>query len=293
VEAAERGLEQNAGTMDSQSFSKYLSEIGAIPLLTREREIELGRAVQAGLRSDASAAERQASDEAQSELIRSNLRLVVGIAHRYYACALTLEEMTFDGNQGLTTAANRYNPIQFKTRFSTYATSWIHNSIRQGIRHSYTIRTPTRRAIEFKRILECPSFIEDKPDQDVDKIHEETGISKRQIVRILTNPRTVVSLSAPKCDDGDEGIEAVFDNDCKNPAEALIRTEERQLLQMVLARLNSVHRDIICARFGITSEKIETLENLAAIHGMGRERIRRIEKRALSEMRLKLEHLLS
>jgi RNA polymerase sigma factor (sigma-70 family) len=293
VEAAERGLEQNAGTMDSQSFSKYLSEIGTIPLLRRAREIELGRAVQAGLRIDASTAERQASDEAQSELIRSNLRLVVGIAHRYYACALTLEEMTFDGNQGLTTAAKRYNPIQFKTRFSTYATPWIHNSIRQGIRRSYTIRTPTRRAIEFKRILECPSFIEDKPDQDVDKIHEETGISKRQIVRILTNPRTVVSLSAPKCDDGDEGIEAVLDNDCENPAEALIREEERQLLQMVLAGLNSVHRDIICARFGITSEKIETLENLAVIHGMGRERIRRIEKRALSEMRLKLERLLS
>jgi RNA polymerase primary sigma factor len=293
LEESEEGLVQNVGTMNSPSFSKYLSEIGTIPLLTREREVELGRAVQLGLRSDASATEKQVSEEAQSELIQSSLKLVVSIAHRYYACALTLEEMTFDGNQGLTTAAKRYNPIQFKTRFSTYATFWIHDSIQQAIQRSYTIRTPTKRAMQFKRIRECRSFIEGKPDQDVDKIHEETGISKRQIARILTNPCTVVSLSAPKCDDGDEGIEAVLDNDCENPAEALIREEERQLLQMVLARLNSVHRDIICARFGITSEKIETLENLAAIHGMGREHIRRIEKQALSEMRLKLEHLLS
>jgi DNA-directed RNA polymerase sigma subunit (sigma70/sigma32) len=147
--------------------------------------------------------------------------------------------------------------------------------------------------MQFKRIRECHSFIEGKPDQDVDKIHEETGISKRQIVRILTNPRTVVSLSASKCDDGDEGIEAVLDSGCENPAEALIREEERRLLQTVLSGLDSVSRDIICARFGITSEKIEMLDNLAAIHGVSRERIRQIEKQALKELRLKLKHLLS
>ena len=279
--------------MNSPSFSKYLSEIGPIPPLTREREVELGQAVQLGLRSGASAAERQASEEAQSELIQCNLKLVVGIAHRYYGCALTLEEMTFDGNQGLTTAAKRYNPIRFKTRFSTYATFWIHESIQRAIRCSYTIRTPPRRAMQFKRIRECHSFIEGKPDQDVDKIHEETGISKRQIARILTNPCIVVSLTAAKCDDDDGGIEAVLDSGCENPAEAVMREEELRLLQTVLSGLDSVRRNIICARFGITSEKIETLENLAAIHGMGREHIRRIEKRALSEMRLKLKQLLS
>jgi DNA-directed RNA polymerase sigma subunit (sigma70/sigma32) len=147
--------------------------------------------------------------------------------------------------------------------------------------------------MQLKRIRECHSFIEGKPDQDVDKIHEETGISKRQIARILTNPCIVVSLTAAKCDDDDEGIEAVLDSGCENPAEAVMREEELRLLQTVLSGLDSVRRNIICARFGITSEKIETLENLAAIHGMGREHIRRIEKRALSEMRLKLKQLLS
>lgn len=284
---------QNVGTMNSPSFSKYLSEIGTIPLLTREREVELGRAVQLGLRSDASATEKQASEEAQSELIQSSLKLVVSIAHRYYACALTLEEMTFDGNQGLTTAAKRYNPIQFKTRFSTYATFWIHDSIQQAIQRSYTIRTPTKRAMQFKRIRECRSFIEGKPDQDVDKIHEETGISKRQIARILTNPGTVVSLSAAKCDDGDEGIEAVLDSGCENPAEAVMREEELRLLQMVLSGLDSVRRDIICTRFGITSGKPEALDDLAAIYGFSRAYIHRIEKQALKELRLKLKRLLS
>jgi DNA-directed RNA polymerase sigma subunit (sigma70/sigma32) len=88
-------------------------------------------------------------------------------------------------------------------------------------------------------------------------------------------------------------IEAVLDSGCENPAEALIREEERRLLQTVLSGLDSVSRDIICARFGITSEKIEMLDNLAAIHGVSRERIRQIEKQALKELRLKLKHLLS
>jgi RNA polymerase sigma factor (sigma-70 family) len=293
LEAPEGGVEQNAGTMNSPSFCKYLSEIGTIPLLTHEREVELGRAVQVGLRSDASEAGRQASEEAQHELIQSSLKLVVSIARRYYWFALTLEEMTFDGNQGLTTAAKRYNPIQFKTRFSTYATFWIHNSIQQAIQRSYTIRTPTERAMQFKRILECHSFIEGKPDQDVDKIHEETGISKRQIARILTNPCTVVSLSAAKCDDDDEGIEAVLDSGCENPAEAVMREEELRLLQTVLSGLDSVHRNIIRTRFGITSGNPEAPDDLAAIYGVSQAHIRRIEKQALKELRLKLNQLLS
>jgi RNA polymerase primary sigma factor len=293
LEVPEGGLEQNAGTMNSPLFCKYLSEIGTIPLLTREREVELGQAVQVGLRSDASEAGRQASEEAQHELIQSNLRLVVSIARRYYRCALTLEEMTFDGNQGLTIAAKRYNPIQFKTRFSTYATFWIHESIQRAIQCSYTIRTPTGRAMQFKRIRECRSFIEGKPDQDVDKIHEETGISKRQIARILTNPCTVVSLSAAKCDDGDEGIEAVLDSGCENPAQAVMREEELRLLQTVLSGLDSVRRDIICTRFGITSEKPEARDDLAATYGVSQAYIRRIEKQALKELRLKLKQLLS
>ena len=122
--------------MSSPFFSKYLSEIGSIPLLAPEREAELGRIVQIGLRTEATEPQKRASEEAQGELIHRNLKLVVSVANRFYGCGLTLEEMTFDGNQGLTEAAKRFDSFRFKTRFSTYATFWIQQAIRQGIQHS-------------------------------------------------------------------------------------------------------------------------------------------------------------
>ena len=121
--------------MSSPLFSKYLSKTGDIPLLTREREAELGRIVQTGLRPEATENQKRACEDAQHELVQKNLKLVVGTAKRFLRGALTLEEMTSDGNQGLTEAAKRYNPA-FKTRFSTYATWWI----RQAIQEVYTGR---------------------------------------------------------------------------------------------------------------------------------------------------------
>jgi RNA polymerase primary sigma factor len=114
--------------MSSPFFSKHLSEIGNIPLLAPEREVDLGRIVQIGLRTEATEPQKRASEEAQGELIHRNLKLVVSVANRFYGCGLTLEEMTFDGNQGLTEAAKRFD--------STYATFWIQQAIRQGIQHS-------------------------------------------------------------------------------------------------------------------------------------------------------------
>jgi len=157
--------------MSSPFFSKYLTEIGKIPLLTPEREAELGRIVQIGLRTKATKPQRRASEDAQGELIHRNLKLVVSVANRFYGCGLTLEEMTFDGNQGLTEAAKRFNPFLFKARFSTYGTSWIQQAIRQGIQRAHTVRLPIRRANPTRNpseanCLESPSASCQHPRND-------------------------------------------------------------------------------------------------------------------------------
>lgn len=278
-----------APIMSSPLFSKYLTEIGSIPLLTPEREAELGRIVQFGVRTDATETQKIASEEAQQELIRSNLKLVVSIANRFLGSAVTLEEMTSDGNQGLTESAKRYNPV-FKTRFSTYATWWIQQAIRQGLQRSHTVRTPVRRARLLRKILNCRSFIEDARDQDLHGIEKETGIPKAQITRILSSGFTFFSLSAPQ-HDGDEVLEAVIDSGCEDPAEATMREEDLQLLSGALSELSSLEKRIVSARFGINAEGPETLDSLAAGYGVSRERIRQIEKTALRRMRMKIKRL--
>lgn len=230
--------------MNSSSFSHYLNEIGTFPKLTRKREYELGKAVQIGFRSAACKADREASETAQQELIRSNLRLVVSIACRYSSCTLSLEELTSDGNQGLTKAAARYHPGKFGARFSTYATYWIRDSMHTAIHNSRTIRTPVRRMLELKRIRECPSFTDDGQDQDIDKIHKETGISKRQIVRIFNNPRTVISLDAAMSEDSEEAIGTVLGSDQQDPLDVMMRAEELGLFHAALAVLDSPCHDI-------------------------------------------------
>ena len=278
--------------MSSPFFSKYLSEIGNIPLLTPEREAELGRIAQIGLRSGATGAQNRASEEARNELIRRNLKLVVSIANRFLSCGLTLEEMTFDGNQGLTEAAKRFNPFLFQNRFSTYASFWIQQAIRQGIQRAHTVRVPSRRANQLRHIFECRSFVEDGRDQDVETIHQETGIPRQRITRILNHPCTVVSLNLPR-GDSDEGIEAVISDGSESPAELAMTKEELELLRIVLSELSPVEQHIVCSRFGIQLEETATLDSLAEDYGVSRERIRQIEKHALQILRRKLEQFVS
>ena len=165
----------------------------------------MGRIVQIGLRSDASEARKRASEDAQHELIQKNLKLVVSIAKGFHWGALTLEEMTSDGNLGLIEAAARYNPFQFKTRFSTYATWWIQQAIRQGIQRSHTVRTPVRHARLLRQIRSCRSFAEDRADQDFEQLERESGIPKKRIGQILGTRCTCISLNAPQ-GDGDDSM---------------------------------------------------------------------------------------
>ena len=123
--------------MSSQSFTAYLTDIAEIPLLTAQEEKELGTIIQTQPQSPE-------ADEARSKLISANLKLVVSIATQHANPKLTVEEMTSEGNIGLMTAVNRFDPIRFTNRFSTYATLWIRQAIREAVNRAHIIRIPVR-----------------------------------------------------------------------------------------------------------------------------------------------------
>lgn len=275
--------------MNSQYFSKYLSEIGAIPLLTREREAELGSTVQTGLQCGATDAERSAGEDAQRELVERNLRLVVATAKRFLGCGLPLDELTFDGNVGLIEAAKRYNPV-FKTRFSTYATWWIQQFIRKGIHRAHVIRLPERRARVLSKIANAQNF-NGKASQELEGLEVETGIPRNKIATLLSDRVSLVSLNTP-VSNGGETLENAIDSGEESPFAGLIADEETRLMCLVLSDLTPDERHIVCRRFGIGDEKIETLDSLAKTYGVSRERIRQIQKSVVQKMRSKLQPLL-
>jgi RNA polymerase sigma factor (sigma-70 family) len=276
--------------MNSLFFSRYLNEIGKIELLSPEREAELGRLVQLGLKNQATGLERSAGEEALSALIRHNLKLVVSIANSFHAVSADLEEMTFNGNVGLARAARRFNPVKFENRFSTYATWWIQQAIRDGLERNSTIRVPTRRARLLRRIRGSLSYVDERRDQDARAIAIETGISAEKVACLLRETVSVTSLH--RCgEEGDEEWEQRIDGGSEDPAFTIMRTEEKTLLRSIVNELDPVSRQIVSARFGINSD-VSTLETLAEIYGVSRERVRQIEKNALRTLHRRLKRLL-
>src|SRR5437899_698687 len=174
----------------TQYLDNYLNEIGKVPLLTADEEIELSRAIREGIEAEATRAE--------IKMIESNLRLVVSVAKRWQDTQLSMEELISAGNEGLQTAAKKYNPQGFNTRFSTYATLWIEQAIRMAANRAHTVRIPIRRATQLHKVLNAPSFDEAATKQDEDRIATETGLKVNAVRHVLQHRITeVISLDAP------------------------------------------------------------------------------------------------
>jgi RNA polymerase primary sigma factor len=274
--------------MSSKYFSNYLVEIGDVPLLPPEREIELSQIIQRGLAPNASTAEFRASENGRTELALHNIRLVVSIARTFAYSSLTLEEMTFAGNVGLMEAAKRFKG-ESKARFATYAFYWIQATIRVAIRSARLIRTPERRARVLQRIRTAWSFREDQSAQDLDTLHQETGISTEKIKRVLRDQCMIISLDRPMHDDSGEGIEAILPTDEVTPAEIVSHQEVLSELAKAVSLLTPREKHVVCSRFGINTDKIETLKQIGSCYGLSFERIRQIETLALEKLRSSLD----
>jgi RNA polymerase primary sigma factor len=258
------------------SIKIYLREIGQIPLLTPQEEIDLAARIKKGDR------------EARALMIKANLRLVVKIAHDYANLGLPLLDLVSEGNIGLMKAVERFDPAK-GGKLSTYAAWWIKQSIKRALANqSKTIRLPVHlvdKISKMRRVsLQMSEELGREPTDD--ELAEEIGLSSRKISQIKTVSTRPTSLDAPISDgDSIEFGEIIGDEDAQTPFELLrdknLRGELRELLQV----LDDRERKIIFQRFGLDGGKPKTLEEVGKKFGVTRERIRQLQNLALAKMR--------
>ena len=258
----------------------YLREIGQIPLLTPEDEIRLAAKIKKG------------DKEARSLMIRSNLRLVVKIAHDYGNLGLPLLDLISEGNIGLMKAVERFDPAK-GGKLSTYAAWWIKQSIKRALANqSKTIRLPVHLVDKISKIrrvsLQMSEELGREPTDE--ELAEEVGLSPSKVSQLKTSAIRPASLDAPISDeDSTEFGEIVSDMDALTPFELLRDENLRNEVNDLLVLLDEREKKIIFSRFGLDGGKPKTLEEVGKKFGVTRERIRQLQNIALSKLRRALQ----
>jgi RNA polymerase nonessential primary-like sigma factor len=254
----------------------YLNEIGREELLTQVQERELAVRMRGG------------EFEARQILIERNLRLVVNIAKHYLNRGLTLLDLVEEGNLGLMHALEKFDPER-GFRFSTYATWWIRQNIERAIMNqSRTIRLPVHVIKELNVYLRAQRHLEMHgcPEAGPEEIAHLTSRPVEEVRRVLALNDRVASLDAPLDIDPSLSIgEAIADENSEMPEEMLATAEIEHYVHEWLTELPEKHRWVIERRFGLNNQEIATLEELAEVLKVTRERVRQIQLEALQTLR--------
>jgi RNA polymerase primary sigma factor len=254
----------------------YLREIGRIPLLTPQEEIDLAARIKKGDR------------EARVLMIKANLRLVVKIALDYANFGLPLLDLVSEGNIGLMKAVERFDPAK-GGKLSTYGAWWIKQSIKRALANqSKTIRLPVHlvdKISKMRRVsLQMSEELGREPTDD--ELAEEIGLSRGKVSQLKTASMRPASLDAPiSDDDSTEFGEIVGDEDAQTPFELLRDKNLRNEMSNLLEVLDDRERKIIFQRFGLDGGKPKTLEAVGKKFGVTRERIRQLQNIALAKLR--------
>ena len=268
------GARAAVGTKDS--LGNYLSAISRIKLLTREQEVELGRAA------------RDGDTKAHDPMVAANLRLVVSIARRYQGMGLAYSDLIGEGNLGLIKAAEYFDP-ELGFRFSTYASKWIRQSITRSLaNHSRTVRIPANVIANLRKYLQAERALAQKTDGEhtIDDVSRELGLPVAKVTDLARLTRSTLSMDSPI---GDEASATLYDllpdQRQASPLEQAGETLNRRRLTALLETLDERERRILNFRFGLDGQEPLSLEATGKKIGVTRERVRQIEKRSLLKLR--------
>lgn len=266
-------LEAKAGT---DPVRMYLKEIGRIPLLTREQEIDLAQRTEAG------------DKKAKEKLTASNLRLVVSIAKKYIGRGMTFLDLIQEGNKGLIRAVEKYDWTKgFK--FSTYATWWIRQAITRAIAdQARTIRIPVHMVETINKLMRTSRKLmqdlgrEPTPEEIGEAMEMEPG----RVREILKISQKTTSLETPIGDEDDSYLgDFIADETQISPYEATSQRMLKENVDEVLGALSDREAKVLKMRFGLNGARPMTLEEVGQKFGVTRERIRQIEAKALRKLR--------
>ena len=282
----------------------YLTDIGQYTLLTKDDEVRLAKAIEAGKEATAEMAKiktptatkrrelRKAIREgevAERAFVQSNLRLVVSIAKKYQASGLPLLDLIQEGNLGLMHAVEKFD-WRKGFKFSTYATWWIRQAITRGIANTgRTIRLPVHAGDTLARLQKARSRLELKFGRTATlaELAKEVEMPEDKVTEALRFAAEPLSLSEPLREDGDAELgDVVEDRSAESPFETAATALLPEEIQRLLAPLDEREREILRLRFGLGgSGEARTLEEVGEHFNLTRERIRQIEARAMSKLR--------
>ena len=273
----------NSISNDDDILQMYLKDIGKIKLLNSKEEKALGKQIKEGKNFQAEIAKRK--------LVQANLRLVVSIAKKDIGQGVLFMDLVQEGSLGLIKAAEKFDYSK-NFKFSTYATWWIKQTIIRAIsNNSRTIRIPvhmTDKIRKYKRMYTTLSFEFGREPSDLE-IAERLGITQKQVMTIKKSIiKEPISLETPVTDDLNVG-DYIEDKSYRSPEAQTKNNALKGSIENLLSTLSDREKKIITYRFGINGEMPKTLEQLGAIMGYSKERIRQLEDSALSKIREKKE----
>ncbi|SHG96466.1 RNA polymerase sigma factor RpoD [Tepidibacter thalassicus] len=254
----------------------YLKEIGKIPLLSAQEEIELAKRMEEG------------DEIAKKRLVEANLRLVVSIAKRYVGRGMLFLDLIQEGNLGLIKAVEKFDYSK-GYKFSTYATWWIRQAITRAIAdQARTIRIPVHMVETINKLIRVSRQLlqelgrEPKPEE----IAKEMDMPEEKIREILKIAQEPVSLETPIGEEEDSHLgDFIPDEDAPAPAEAAAYSLLKEQIEEVLGSLNEREQKVLKLRFGLEDGRARTLEEVGREFDVTRERIRQIEAKALRKLR--------
>ena len=281
----------------------YLKQIGKVPLLNAEQEVELAKRIEAGLFAEEklnsgeklSAKLRRefewiAEDgrRAKNHLLEANLRLVVSLAKRYTGRGMLFLDLIQEGNLGLIRAVEKFDYTK-GYKFSTYATWWIRQAITRAMAdQARTIRIP----VHMVEVINKLARVQRQMLQDLgreptpEELAAELDMTPEKVIEVQKYGREPISLHTPLGEDGDSEFgDLIEDSEAIVPAEAVSFTLLQEQLHSVLDTLSEREAGVVSMRFGLTDGQPKTLDEIGKVYGVTRERIRQIESKTMSKLR--------
>lgn len=254
----------------------YLKEIGKVPLLSAEREIELAKRMEEG------------DEDAKKELAEANLRLVVSIAKRYVGRGMLFLDLIQEGNLGLIKAVEKFD-YHKGYKFSTYATWWIRQAITRAIAdQARTIRIPVHMVETINKLIRVSRQLLQELGREPlpEEIAKELDMPVERVREILKISQEPISLETPIGEEEDSHLgDFIQDDNVPVPAEAAAQTLLKEQLDEVLDTLTEREQKVLRLRFGMNDGRARTLEEVGKEFDVTRERIRQIEAKALRKLR--------
>ena len=281
----------------------YLKQIGKVPLLNAEMEVELAKRIEAGLFAEEKLGKGgklkpQVQEElewiaedgrrAKNHLLEANLRLVVSLAKRYTGRGMLFLDLIQEGNLGLIRAVEKFDYTK-GYKFSTYATWWIRQAITRAMAdQARTIRIP----VHMVEVINKLARVQRQMLQDLgreptpEELAKELDMTPEKVIEVQKYGREPISLHTPLGEDGDSEFgDLIEDSEAIVPADAVSFTLLQEQLHAVLDTLSEREAGVVSMRFGLTDGQPKTLDEIGKVYGVTRERIRQIESKTMSKLR--------